>query len=614
MALLGKRDPRIAELEKLRDAAVRARLPFDREAWLNLAFYLDEHYVEWNTDTNSIRRIPRDSRTKNAPRPVVNKIMHFVQQERAMVMQTKPLPDVMPATDDLLDIGDAAVASAYLMHLSDPTVGNLTRQLGRAALWALICGDGWLKWVWNDREKRPDFIPCSFFEVYADPYAKEFAKARHVFHSQFLDTEQVYELFGIEVAAQSVQKADLMRTEMMRGMGSAPVLEGVEVHELWAKPSRRHPNGQYAVWTSKQFLVEPGPHPYEHKRLPFTQIGALERPDSQHYMSPVKFLRSGQMELNKYHAQKIMSREAFVNYKWWIDNEILMEADPTDAPREILRGNGGPGGKKPEILVPPPLPDNGDGAMIEEQMMHIVGLHEVSNAQVPGRVEAAKAIEMLKESDADRLSTMLDTISASLSEGGYQTLMLAKQFVPDETLVQVYGADGLPEVKHFKKSEIKPGMRVRITMGTGLARSRAARQDQLLSWWQAGILRDPQQMAELMEIPIPQIVPRARDMRLARNENQQMMAGHAVTPNSWDDHAIHLREHNEERKSQDFLTASEEVKEKFEYHCQLHEKMEEQQLARQAHLAMLAQGAQPAPAGQAKPESTSTTPQEAPPA
>jgi hypothetical protein len=98
------------EWEKLKKAAVQARQPFERESWLNLAFYLDEQYVEWHKDSNSIRRIPRDRRAPNTPRPVVNKIMHFVQQERAMVLQAKPTVDILPATDDLLDITDAAVA------------------------------------------------------------------------------------------------------------------------------------------------------------------------------------------------------------------------------------------------------------------------------------------------------------------------------------------------------------------------------------------------------------------------------------------------------------------------------------------------------------------------
>ncbi len=598
------------EFDKLKHVAAQARLPFDREGWLNLAFYLDEQYVEWHQDTGNIRRIPRDKRTPNAPRPIVNKIMHFSQQERALALQAKPTVDVLPATDDMMDITDAAVAKSYCQYVAEPINANFLRQLSRAALWAIVASEGWLKWCWNPVEKRPDIVACSPFEIYPDPYAKDFAKARWMIHSQFMDVEQVYEAWGVEVPPGKVEEVDPMRSELLRGMGSTPVLSGVTVNELWQKPSRRHPQGRYAVWCGNKQLVQPGPLPYQHKRLPFTQIGSVERPDSPHYMSPVKYLRSAQMELNKYHAQKIMSREAFANYKWWIPAELELERLPDDSPRQILRGHSQNGMLKPEILTPPGMPDNNDGAMIEEQMMHIVGLREVSQGQVPGRVEAAKAIELLKESDADRTATLHDTISAAVSEGFYQVLMLAKQYVREDVLVQAYSREGLPEVKHFKASKIKPGMRVHVTMGSGLARSRSARQDQLMNLWQQKIITDPELMAELMEVPFPSFAqPKALDMRLARNENLEMSKDVAVSANSWDDHDIHLREHNDYRKTDEYRNLPEDVRRKYEFHTQQHETMQEDHISRQARLALLMQGQQPgAPQPGQDPAADSATP------
>jgi hypothetical protein len=50
-----------------------------------------------------------------------------------------------------------------------------------------------------------------------------------------------------------------------------------------------------------------------------------------------------------------------------------------------------------------------------------VGQHEVSQAQVPGRVEAAKAIEMLRDSDANALSVLRDSIRDANSKGWYRS-------------------------------------------------------------------------------------------------------------------------------------------------------------------------------------------------
>lgn len=612
---IGRPDPN-KSYTKLLDAAKQARMPFDRTAWLNLAFYLNEQYCEWHDDTGSIRRIPRPKNAHNTPRPVVNKIMQYIQQEQAMVLQARPTADVLPATDDLLDMSNAAVSKAYCEWVADPTNANFDKQLKRAVLWALLTPSGYLKWVWNPRLNRPDIIPCSFFEIYPDPYAKEFGRCRYIFHSQFMDVEQVYEAWGKEVQPGKVEQVDPMRTELLRGMGSSPVLSGVTVNELWMKPCRRYPDGLYVVWTGKDRLVEPGPLPYDHKRLPFTQLGSIERPDSLFYASPVEYLRSAQMELNKFHAQRIMIRESFANPKWWVPAELELEEMPSDAPRQILRGQSQMGMLRPEIIQPSAFPGPDDGAMIEQQMMNIVGLHEVSQAQVPGRVEAAKAIEILKESDADRQASLLDSIKAAIAEGYYQVLMLAKQYAPADTIVQTYSREGLPEVKRFKAEQIKPGMRISVTMGTGLARSRAARQDQLMVLWQNQVIRDPELMAELMEVPFPSFVaPKALDMKLARNENLEMAKGVAIVPNSWDDHNIHLREHNNYRKTQEFLTAQVDVKQKFEMHAQTHQEMLSKEIQAQMALQQAIGGGQgnggPQPQPPSPPAPDTATPEPA---
>lgn len=577
--------------DDLKRAAANARIPYDKDAYLNLAFYLDYQYVEWAAATNSLREIARDEKSLNAPRPVVNKIMHFVNQQHASVLQSKPTVDVLPATDDPIDASEASVSLAYLTYLSEAQVGDFDSVLSEAAMWSLVAGEGWIKWVYNSKLGRPDFLAPSYFDVYVDPYATTVHNARYIIHTQFMDTEQVFDLYGKEVPVQSVQKTDTLRSTLLRDMGAAPVLNGVEVNELWMRPSRRYPKGLYVVWTGRETLVEARPFPYAHGRLPFTQLGSIPRPGTFHYSSAVKFLRAPQMELNLYHAQRITIRKNFANPKWFLPVELDMDDEPDDSPNQVLHGSGVPG-MKPEIIQPTIMPDNGDGEWLGEEMMNVVGLHEVSQGQVPGRVEAAKAIEMLKESDTSRQAELLRTIKRAISEGFWQCLMLAKQYVSAEQIIQTYSREGIPEVRRFKAETIKPGMRVRVTMGTGLARSRTARQEQLLRMWEAGIITDPETMADLMEVPVPSFISqKAPDIRLARNENYDMAKGTAITPNSWDDHEIHIREHNNYRKTQEFLTKSNETKQKFEYHVQKHEDLQIDQLQKAVQKQVLMQQA-----------------------
>lgn len=624
------------DYDKLREAAAKARAPYERDIWLNVAFFLNEQYVEWTDATDGMmRRIPLKEGFENTPRPVANKIMHFVAQEHATALKNRPAPDVLPAGDSPLDISDAQVNQAYLRWLCDPVQANFDEQLSDATLWALVGCEGFLKWTYSEEHGRPDIMSVSPLDLYPDPYAKHFSKARYVIHSQFMDVESVFDKYGKEVKPTGIDKADPMRSALLREMGSAPALQGVLVNELWMRPTRRNPEGLFVVWAGKEQLVAPRPFPYEHKRLPFTQLGTIPRPGSLHYNCAVTYLRAPQMELNKYHAQALMIGEAFAAPKWFIDSALQLESEPDDSPRQVLRGDSQGGQLKPEIIQPTGMANDQRGEWIRREMMDTVGLHEVSQGGVPGRVEAARAIELLKETDDSRLHELTRTTSYAVSEGFWQCLSLAHQFVSTEQVVQTYSREGLPEVRRWKREMFKPGLRVQVTMGSGLLRGRAARQEQLTELWNLGILRDPEVMADLMEIPIATLTPQTiHDVRLARNENISIAEGtgldgkpgQAIMPNSWDDHGIHIREHNNYRKTAEYMALPSSVKTKFEHHVDQHETMWDQQLQKDMkRQMMLAQASgqmppgQPGPAGDGAPpagpngagaENPSATPQD----
>jgi hypothetical protein len=612
MALVTSPEQKIHQrLKSLLDEGRRARKPYDVEAWLNLAFFLSEQYVEWPEDADTLRRIPRKRANlekgevdeTDLPRPVLNKIQHYIYTAHAETLQDKPSFDVLPSTDDWASMIDQDVNKAYLDYIMEPVNANWDLQLSIAVLWALITPSGWLKFVWDPDHKRVDIMPVPFFDLTVDPYAKQYMRARWAIHTMYLAPDQVKALapdvFN-EPAKGEISEMDTLKANLMQGMGCAPIHRGIEVHELWMKPSKAHPNGLYALFTNQRLLKIVDRLPYAHLRqgagkLPFIQLGSLLRPDSMYYTSPVTALRPAQMVWNKFIAQAILIQENFAGPKWWIPEELQMKNMPNSAPRQILRGNAGNTGLKPELIQPPSMPDASNLLKIfEEQMMHVVSVHEVSQGQVPGRVEAAKAIELLQTSDKGRYKHLLDTIDQGISEGGWQILMLAREYETPEKLVSVYSREGVPMVKHWRKGAVDPGLRIRVVRMNGLGRTRAERTDSIMLLVQNGIIRDPDLIAELLDVPIPSFTnARANDMRMARAENITMAAGTPVVPGSWENHAIHIREHNEYRKTMEFHMLSKKAKSIFEFHVQRHKKLQIEQALEQAQLMRAMQGIDP---------------------
>lgn len=614
-------------VERLFNRARQARLPYDRNILLNTAFFLNFQYVEWHPDTGSIRQIQRPKDQPQLPRPISNKIQHFVLQEHSMALNTRPTADVLPANADPMAISNANVLLAYLNWLSSEQVGDFDGVLAAATLWALGSGEGWIKWGWDPNMEngqghgRGDISAPSPLDIYPDPYAQSLDKARYLFHRQFLDVEQIYDIYNQEVLPQPVAADDANRGALLKEMGMSGILEGAPVTELWMRPNRRYPEGLFTVWSGRTILVPPGPFPYDHHQLPFTVIGSIPRQGQLHYTCAVETMRPEQMELNNYHAQTILLQRFHSSPKWWIPTELNLQTLPNDKPNQILSGSG-TSGLKPE-LIQPGIPPSMDvmGQWLKNEMMDSVGIHEVSQAQVPGRVEAAAAIELLKESDNGRLAELTRSIKKAIAVGFYQEARLVRQFGSPEMVFTTYSTDGFPEVKQLWAQQIDPGIQVRVTMQGGIGQSRAAREDRWMTMWNAGIITDPNAMSELMDVPISTIAPdHAFDILGQRNENLVMATGKFVQPHSWENHEIHIRELNNYRKTAEYRRLGVIPKQMLEAHGDMHQQLWIQQLGqelqRQQLSAAVAAGAgfqmgapagpgqpsgQPAPGGQPPP-------------
>lgn len=591
-------------LNKLRTDALDARKPFEIDWWLNAAFFAGFQYSTWDKQQDRIVHVKRPPGTENTPRILANKIMHMCLQSHAAAMAHDPRAEVSPTTSDAHDRSDARVAQAYLEDLMSADKIGWSDVRAAALLWAIICGTGWIKWHYyadfDTTTARPDAVALSPFDVAIDPFASTFRAARYAVHSQFMDTMQVHDRFGVLLPDEGKERVDSLGSEVLSSMGYAPNLSGVTVNELWMKPSRLHPGGRYAVWTGTgRLLVAPQDHPYDHKRLPFTILGNVPMPGKPYYHAVTKFLRSAQMALNRAESQVVASTTAFSSPKWWIDSDLAasMVKMPSDAPNEILIGDSRGGTVKPELLQPGQMADNGVVELIRTELEDIAGLHAVSQGDAPGRVDSAKALELLRNEDLTRLAVLNGTLDTGIADGFGQLLALAKQFVKGDAVAVTYSRDGTPEVRQWQAR--RSGRHtVRVISAAAMPKTQAAKNEYFLSLWNAGIITDARRMCELLELPYAgSASDTEQDVRQATNENILLAQAITCTANEWDNHEVHIREHDSWRKTTEFDMASAEVQSKAAYHIQTHKDMEVAEATKfaadQAQLATIGANAAP---------------------
>jgi hypothetical protein len=92
-----------------------------------------------------------------------------------------------------------------------------------------------------------------------------------------------------------------------------------------------------------------------------------------------------------------------------------------------------------------------------------------------------------------------------------------------------------------------------------------------------------------LKVPIASVSPdNARDIRLARNESFTIAEGVPTQANSWDNHDIHIREHNNYRKTVEFQRLPMQTKQMFEFHVQQHKQLRIQMLGEELQSQELA--------------------------
>lgn len=568
---------KIAGLERQFEKAANARKPLDVDWTLDVAFFNSHQYTEYNDRAGRFQTFARPLDRPNQVRCIDNRIYSLVMDSWASAKDTDAAVEVLPTNVDSTEIAKAKVAQAYLDHVCFPSQANWAARRDQALFWSVLCGPGWVKITMPPKGATvPRIEACSPFEIYLQPGVATYLDARWIIHTRGMDPEDVYDIYGVDLPGSSVDSQDVLKTAIHREMGLVTGNPTVTVKELWELPSRRHPKGRHTTWTRECVLHDSGGFPYEHLMLPFAQIGHSPIPGTAHYSSGVKIGRPLNMELNGYHNQRWDHRKRFSDAKWFIDSTMDLDKDPDDSGGQVMKGDTRGGLLPPPVQLPGvPWVDNGDGDMLETSLQNALGLHEASTGQAPGRVDSASGIEALQEGDKGRLSEVRATLLTATSRIMGQALSLAQQFVDEELILPLYSTNAKQFVHAFKTSEFPKNPIVKVTLGGGLPKNKAARRQEIVAMFSAGVFglqTEPaviSRVLEMLDFPTDMNLSGTElEEMVARNENMLLMQGIPVTPKPWQNHELHERIHNEARNTAEYDAAGNDVWSKFEFHME----------------------------------------------
>lgn len=573
--------------------------------WINLAFYLGEQWLWWNDARNMVDRLPqawsplgpdKAHLTINRLRPNTNILLGR--------MLDVPLPFEVPPTDSADDcVLGARKAEKILEALHRDQDWEAIRHDELAD--AFYGGVSAVLLEWDGTRGKELQYDNGSDQVVAtgDCYLRGLSVNEFCLEPGARPGEARWGVVGIATPIEAAKEqyrltwdpqpdAGIGRTpvhiHMLNVTGRPAEKDQCMVLTMYERPSATNRKGRYAVVINDR-LVHEGPwpfpfdqlniHPFRQARIPGKWFGDTLFNDAVKLQFAYNFSRSVLQEHLKVvgNMRIIAPRGAFMEDDFTTDVGDILWYQPDNA------------GGKPEFMVPPNLarwvsaePEN-----LRAELDEIMHVHAISRGEGFDRA-SGQALALLSEKDDTPLGVMAHEQAAGWGRIGSQVLKLLEAKGTEKRTVSIPLARGVSERVAWTGKELRGQTTAKVPVEAVRAMPAAARQAFWKDLWDRKIITDPRQYAKGVGLPAEEFEDLLDpDAARAHRENYRMMQGIVELPEEFDDHAIHMAEHNRFRKSDSYKFADREARSIVDDHILFHEKLIHGEMAAQVNRAQV---------------------------
>lgn len=572
----------LAYLNNCYEQARTARIPFEQQWYLNLAFYFGRHYVSWvgSSTTSGYSRLVEPAVPPWRVRLIVNKVRSIIRGELSKVTREKPRGYVVPSTSEDDDLAGARAADDILEFLW--LTNKFTKTFKTAEFWTLLLGTGFIKDYYDPNVKDAGGVMgkicgenvTAFHLFAADLKIEEIEDQPYLIHVMSKDPKWVKDTFNKTVAPDSSDIGNTLEYRFLNAMGiqNQPKQAACYVKEIWIKPCSRFPEGALVHWSNDEILQVQDKWPLPYNEYPFSKLDHI--PTGRFYgASTIEDLIPLQKEYNRSRSQIIEAKNRMSKPQLLAQRGSVDPTKMTTEPGLVIFYT-------PGMAAPTPLPLQNlpqyvfeDLQLTQTDMDDISSQHEITKGQVPPGVTAATAISYLQEQDDSKLAPTVASLEAAVEKFGNHTLKLVQEHWSVKRKITVVGENDQFQAYEFDRSNINGNTDFRVEAGSATPRSLAAKQAFIMELVDKGLIPPTQALKYLDMGETARLYREMQvDTRAAQDENLRMFEGaQDITVHSWDNDLQHIIAHDNFRKTQKYLNgATTEVKQMFETHVETH--------------------------------------------
>ncbi|MEA3421114.1 MAG: hypothetical protein U9Q97_05495, partial [Acidobacteriota bacterium] len=417
--------------------------------------------------------------------------------------------------------------------------------------------------------------------------------------------------FGLKPGSLPEETLDGADTGLFERTGEEKPKEGTVIRlEYHEKQSPSKKQGRFMV-VAGGWLLYDGPNPTPEAAIPYFNIpGIIPILNKQWHESAVHIIQDPQRQFNRL-GSRVDEQIEYYRPKALIPKGALSTGEFSRYVRsgvEYVEVN--PGFGEPHWQAPPAIPEVVIRwlTFMENELETESSVRKVSLGQLPKYAQRASGVlwKGIKGQDTSVLLPVLEEINTSLQDAMGLRLQLAQEHYSIARLIKSTGKNKEAVKQFITGAELRDNSDVRVKEGVEMFSNREARREVIMTFVEKGLFQDPRKALEMLDMKGLEsgMEDEFIDERQAYRENEMIKEGKVYpVANEDDNHEVHIRIHDNERKKEDFDTWTEKSKANLIRHKEEHKVLDEK--ARAAERAAAAPpetptgppGSEPLPAG-----------------
>lgn len=568
----------------------------------NVAYLLGFDGVYYDTTYRQFKNIDTKKKlTRN--RFKVNKILPTIQNRLARLTQSPPRYDVRPNSNSTEDKDAARLGLDIIGNIFEKQHFDEKRQ--DVLMSCMQGGHAYIQGVWDPTLGKPMIDPESnsmvgyegdlrlevlnCLEVFPDPLGKRLEDCQYIIKAKVRKLDYFKERYP--------ERGDLVKEEgtwlmsslydMKSNALTAVGIAGASTNDqaknsaieliYYEKRSEDHPNGRMIAIANGVLLEEKELPIGEYDMVKFDDIMVGGRYNSE---AVITHLRPVQDQYNITRTKcadwvrKMLAGKYLAAKGAGLNQEAI-----NDSSGEVVEFNPVPNAPPPTPMQVPMIPQYvyKDLETLDKEFDFISGINEISRGVLPSSSIPASGMAFLQEQDQTRIGAQTARNEIAYSKLGCIVLKYVGKFYQLPRVLKIAG-DGLEyTVKDFLGSDLRDNYDVIVMPGSTSPTSKVLKRQDIMNMYQSGLMGNPQdpklqaKVLEMMEFGDTAEVWKEQALDAA----QVKRVLHAIETNDepelkanmdeFDNQSYHLKEMNNYRKTDKFLTLSDQQKNLFKW-------------------------------------------------